>query len=151
MCLDETGLRLKCPNCRNIFFICLRCYRGHKYCSITCSNNARRQSRKRSDQHYRVSPQGRRNHRLAQDRYRKKKINVIEHTSTLRPSPVKKNSQTLGLPPTPTFMKCVVCRSKLIHLWTGDWRNQKKGEISGNKPRNKSLHEKDVLRRSSDN
>lgn len=78
------GHRLKCSICEFFFVICSSCYRDHRYCSPTCSDQARERSVQRSGSRYQKSFKGRQNHAQRQKKYRinlaSKKI-VTHHSS----------------------------------------------------------------------
>ena len=81
---DMKAHRLICPQCKEIFSICVHCYRGHRYCSSHCKTLGRRQTYKRSSSAYQSSFQGRKNHRQRQKIYRKNRQlqkSVTQHSS----------------------------------------------------------------------
>lgn len=144
MCETAKGYRHKCPKCRCTFFVCVKCFRGQKYCSSTCTKQARTLSQKKANKRYGSTPTGRKKRRLAQNRLRNKK-NVIEHTSPLPHNPVNENSSDLLISPIIHFMECIVCKVPLVHLLTSVWRKRKKRRVGGNKPRAKSSNAENVL------
>jgi hypothetical protein len=60
------------PQCRTVFFICASCDRGHRYCSLDCREQARRQQRRRANERHQRSPEGRLDHRDRQREYRRR-------------------------------------------------------------------------------
>lgn len=64
------GFELACKTCFIIFWICRRCYRGHRYCSKSCSHVGRRTSQRIARQKHQRSAEGRADHRDRQQAYR---------------------------------------------------------------------------------
>lgn len=52
---EPIGIELRCPLCGNIFRVCPKCYRGHRYCSKECSAEARRASQQRAKLRYKTT------------------------------------------------------------------------------------------------
>jgi hypothetical protein len=71
--------------CQAIFYICSHCDRGHRYCSVACGRQARRQQQRVANRRYQTSPEGRLDHRDRQCQYRQRKRSAMEgvtyHTS----------------------------------------------------------------------
>jgi len=61
---------IECRLCGQLFFICQSCYRGHAYCCDTCRNSAYRIAKRKRQQRYRGTPNGRENHRKSERRRR---------------------------------------------------------------------------------
>ncbi len=59
--------------CRAVFFLCSRCDRGQRYCSIACRNQARRRQRRSANRRHQQSPEGRLDHRDRQRQYRRRR------------------------------------------------------------------------------
>ena len=74
-----------------MFYICNSCYRGHRYCGKTCRKKARREQRRRANQHYAQSEEARLDHRDRQREYRDRcRLRcVTDHTSADRERLVK--------------------------------------------------------------
>jgi hypothetical protein len=91
MCAGVTGLRRVCPRCQTTFFLCRRCDRWHCYCSSSCSEQARKDSRQRSDRKYRQSASWRAKNPEHQAEHRRKRFRqkiVSEQCSASATSPV---------------------------------------------------------------
>ena len=56
--------------CLATFFLCSHCDRGQRYCSIACSEEARRRQRRSANRRHQQSPEGRMDHRDRQRQYR---------------------------------------------------------------------------------
>jgi hypothetical protein len=56
--------------CLATFFLCSHCDRGQRYCSIACSEEARRRQRRAANRRHQQSPEGRMDHRDRQRQYR---------------------------------------------------------------------------------
>lgn len=61
-----------CPWCGVVFWLCSACDRGHRYCSASCSQAARRCSQRRARRKYARSERGRSNNRERQRRFRQR-------------------------------------------------------------------------------
>jgi hypothetical protein len=58
--------------CGAAFLICARCDRGHRYCSVSCRETARRHQRRCANRRHQQSPEGRLDHRDRQRQYRER-------------------------------------------------------------------------------
>ena len=84
--LDEVVLLLKiCAlhECRSVFYICKRCFRGHSYCSDFCRDKAQLRQHREANRRYQQSPEGRADHRDREHSYRerRKQRRVTDHSS----------------------------------------------------------------------
>jgi len=73
---DEIVLRQRfCVgvSCGAMFFLCSRCDRGQRYCSIACREQSRREQHRRANCRHQQSPEGRLDHRDRQRRYRRRR------------------------------------------------------------------------------
>jgi hypothetical protein len=61
------------PACGQVFFLCLRCDRGHRYCGRACAAEARRASVLAAGRRYQASLDGRLAHADRQRRYRERR------------------------------------------------------------------------------
>jgi hypothetical protein len=71
----EVLLRLRVcfgNECRAVFFLCSRCDRGQRYCSLACRERARVEQRRRANRRHQQSPEGRLDHRDRQRAYRER-------------------------------------------------------------------------------
>jgi len=71
---EVTLRQLSCSHCQAIFFVCVRHYRGHEYCSSTCRTTRQRQLHRMANQRYQQSEEGRLDHRDRQREYRKRQL-----------------------------------------------------------------------------
>ena len=71
-CGDVVLRRRACNRCDVVFWICPRCDRGQRYCSLLCRNQARRQQRRFANRRHQQSPEGRQDHRDRQREYRRR-------------------------------------------------------------------------------
>ena len=148
---SQKALRLKCPKCKDFFLICLKCYRGNIYCSKQCSSQARKQSRALADKRYRLTAAGRKKRRLSQDRYRKKKKNVNDHTSPIAPKNISRNDRVLLKDKTRKDPStCMRCAAKVNNIVTQKIFSFRRKNF-GNQPRNASRNKKNVLCRAPPN
>ena len=60
-------------DCHAVFFLCPRCDRGQRYCSLTCREQARLRQRRRANRRHQQSPEGRLDHRDRQREYRQRR------------------------------------------------------------------------------
>ena len=75
--LDGPALaRIICrgQECGAVFFVCLPCYRGQRYCSERCRIKARRAQRRTANRRYQQSELGRWRHRERQRAYRERRV-----------------------------------------------------------------------------
>lgn len=75
--LDEPTLaRIICGGheCGAVFYVCLPCYRGQRYCSERCRTKARRAQRREANRRYQRSDRGRLRHREVQRAYRARRV-----------------------------------------------------------------------------
>lgn len=75
--LDEPAFaRIACRwrECGAVFYICLPCYRGQRYCSDRCRAKARRVQRREANRRYQGSERGRERHRECQRAYRRRGV-----------------------------------------------------------------------------
>lgn len=71
----EVVLRLRIcyyDQCRATFFVCASCDHGQRYCSGACRDQARRHQKRRANQRYQQSPEGRLDHRDREREYRRR-------------------------------------------------------------------------------
>jgi len=59
-----------CRLCRQPFFLCPSCDRGHAYCSLPCRREGRARSLRAAGRRHQQSPEGRLDHRDRQRAYR---------------------------------------------------------------------------------
>jgi len=62
------------PECREIFYICCSCYRGHKYCSDACRGIARRRQMDAARRRYLLTPEAKLDQRDRQRRWRMRRV-----------------------------------------------------------------------------
>ena len=60
--------------CGAVFYVCLACYRGQRYCSERCRSKARRAQRRAANRRYQRSEEGRARHRERQRAYRRRRV-----------------------------------------------------------------------------
>lgn len=58
--------------CLAVFFLCPRCDRGQRYCSLACRGQARLHQRRCANRRYQQSKEGREDHRDRQQEYRRR-------------------------------------------------------------------------------
>ena len=68
ICLDR--------ECRALFFLCSRCDRGQRYCSLACRQQARLRQRRCANRRHQQSPEGRLDHRDRQREYRRRQMHA---------------------------------------------------------------------------
>ena len=64
---------LICARCKSEMWICKSCDRGHKYCCLACSQEARRAQQREASRCYRQTERGRQNARERQARFRRRR------------------------------------------------------------------------------
>ena len=76
-----------CRWCRQPFFLCPACDRGHAYCSLPCRRAGRTQTLRAAGQRHQQSPEGRLDHRDRQRAYRARcRARVTHHASPAPPA-----------------------------------------------------------------
>ena len=68
--VERPGLELICFLCDNLFWICKRDYRGHKYCSDICRQIGKLVSKKNAQHKYSKSNKSKKAHAKRQSKYR---------------------------------------------------------------------------------
>jgi hypothetical protein len=92
--LDEPAFaRIPCRwrECGAVFFICLPCYRGQRYCSERCRAKARRAQRREANRRYQESERGLERHRERQRAYRRRR--VTDQGSSATPPAMRMDAQ----------------------------------------------------------
>ena len=79
---EESYLILQCARCCQILRLCRTCYHGNRYC-IECATLARVDSKRRARTRYQKTPNGKEQHRIAQQRCRRRKE---DRTEVLQPA-----------------------------------------------------------------
>jgi hypothetical protein len=98
--LDEPAFaRIVCRwrECGAVFYVCLPCYRGQRYCSDRCRIKARRAQRREANRRYQGSEHGLERHRERQRAYRRRR--VTDQGSS--PTPPAARMDEPALSPTP--------------------------------------------------
>lgn len=113
--MDLPGRRFLCARCRTAVIICSQCDRGHRYCTITCADQARRTALRAAGCRYQASRRGRHAHAERQRRYRAKSQKVTHQGSPSLPPPVPLRSEPIA-PVIPVPWHCVRC-----HRHLPDW------------------------------
>jgi hypothetical protein len=86
----EPLLELRCGDCGALFYLCLSCYRGQRFCDDGCRRPARQRQRRAANRRHRRSPEGRLDardrKRRQRDRDRARRASVTDPRSPT-PSP----------------------------------------------------------------
>jgi hypothetical protein len=78
-----------CKKCGFVFYLCRKCYRGHRYCSNYCRIVAQQESHRKAQLKYQKSPKGKKTRSIAAKKRRRKgqipirKNNVIDESTTV--------------------------------------------------------------------
>lgn len=120
------GLMKKCPSCGARFYICLRCDRGRRYCTMFCRQVGRKRTFCRSSRIYQKTEFGAYHHRRRQKIYRKNhhlKNSVTQQSSDATFRRVKPISPGFAQKPNQINFKqkaddqfercCIVCRIEI--------------------------------------
>lgn len=104
---------IKCRWCGDWFIVCVKHYRGHRYCGDDCRRLARRVQARKAQQTYLDKLKGKRSRAKASSEYRARKAKglpprgrvktVIDQALCTRPPKAQYPAPQLG--------KCVVCGS----------------------------------------
>ena len=63
--------------CHALFFLCSRCDRGQRYCSLACRQQARVRQQRCANRRHQQSPEGRLDHRDRQRQYRRRQAQAL--------------------------------------------------------------------------
>ncbi|MCY1078989.1 hypothetical protein [Archangium lansingense] len=69
------------PECRQVFFLCSACDRGHRYCGPPCSRRARAESMRAAGARYQRTRDGRHAHAARQAAWRERRRQKVTHQS----------------------------------------------------------------------
>lgn len=86
--MRESFRQDRCALCREVFYICRYCDRGQIYCSPPCRRLGRTASRRRANRRHQQTPEGRKDHRDRQRRWREKNRNK-ENSGLLPKAPAE--------------------------------------------------------------
>ena len=106
------GISIHCPHCGNIFSICKKCWRGQRYCSLSCRKTARKNNLKKYQKKYLSTDKGKHSNNVRQKRFKKKQISVTHHSS-------KVEKHALFFPRIKTKSKeniCITCHTSIDSL-----------------------------------
>jgi hypothetical protein len=83
----ESLRRVVCalPECARVFFLCSRCDRGNRYCSVACRASARCVSQRAARRRHQATETGLQDHRDRNRAYRARR-RVTDHPTGLRPA-----------------------------------------------------------------
>ena len=121
--LDEVVLRQRfClgAECHAVFFLCSRCDRGQRYCSVACRQQARCRQRRRANRRYQQSPEGRLDHRDRQRRYRRRRAQRASQASVTDQSSLSITcpaSSFCGTDPVAPVKAPAESRARLLPRW----------------------------------
>ena len=98
--------------CGKMFYICRRCYRGHKYCSSTCRAIARRRQMHSARLRYRRTPEARLDQRDRQRRWRQRRSQktVMDQCSPPKENPPPSDGRERSMQPLSTWVEVVLER-----------------------------------------
>lgn len=85
--------------CRAVFWLCLHCDRGQRYCSLACRQTARREQCRRANQRHQQSEEGRLDHCDRQRAYRSRQnqARVTDQGSVSRISPALSSCEPVAV------------------------------------------------------
>jgi len=110
------GLILNCKLCTVAFLICKSCYRGQRYCGISCYEPARTLQLRFAGKKYRSTRSGRRSGAKRQAKHRSK-VKIVTHQSSLEtPDVVETNSGSFAGVPKPQreTSHCTGCNRRIV-------------------------------------
>ncbi len=77
--MKKSARLYNCARCHCQVIICSHCDRSNIYCTSSCSQSARSQSRRRAGKKYQSSRKGRFNNAQRQQRYRQRQMQKVTH------------------------------------------------------------------------
>ena len=100
------GRLFNCAHCDRQVVLCPRCDHGNIYCSLGCSETARRQAQRCAGQRYQGSSRGRRKHAQRQQRYRRRRLDQTSENEAggqkVTHHPLTRERRRPVVPQTPT-------------------------------------------------
>lgn len=90
---------LQCRGCQSRFYVCVHCYRGHRYCGPPCRDRARRQQLRAANARHQRSELGRLDHNHHQRAYRERLRASRDHATgpvTYPSSPASDSASSCG-------------------------------------------------------
>lgn len=116
--MELPGRRYLCAGCRAAVIICSHCDRGHRYCTTTCAEHARRQAVRAAGGRYQASLRGRHAHAERQRRYRSR-MQKVTHQGSPPPASADPLAAEPMTPVIPLPWHCGRC-----HRTLPDWVRQ---------------------------
>jgi hypothetical protein len=92
--MQATGRMFLCARCRAQVFICRRCDRGQRYCTVQCARISRRENQREAGRRYQRTRRGRFAHAARSHRHRTR-LKIVTHQG----SPVRPADDVLQAPP----------------------------------------------------
>lgn len=92
--MQATGRMFLCARCRAQVFICRRCDRGQRYCTVQCSRISRRENQREAGRRYQRTRRGRFAH-AARSRRHRARLKIVTHQG----SPACPANDVLRTPP----------------------------------------------------
>ena len=108
---EASTLRLRtcrAPSCRAMFFVCVRCDRGQRYCCDTCRKAARRGQTRAANARYQRTEAGKLAHRARQKTYRA----LLARRGVTYQGTTSATAPRLGRPICPPT--CVICGHQTV-------------------------------------
>ena len=116
--METAGRHYLCARCRKAVIICSHCDRGHRYCTTSCAQHARRTAVRAAGKRYQASRRGRHAHAERQRQYRAKHQEVT-HQGSPPTGPSVPLSTEPTVPANPAPWHCCRCHRPLP-----DWVRQ---------------------------
>ena len=84
--MTSSARLFNCACCHALTIVCSACDRGQRYCSSTCSAQARQDSQRKATRQYQNTRRGRHANAERQQRYRDRQRNKVTHQGSATPS-----------------------------------------------------------------
>lgn len=136
-----------CGHCLQEVSICRKCDRGHRYCCLTCRNDARREQCRAARRRYQSSEAGAEKHRQSQRKYakeigeKKSAERLTDHSSLIAPDP----SESPRINKKPYVNHCCICGRKGNGITRLGFIRTIEGERCGYKQRSDRRNNSPVL------
>lgn len=96
--LKTVGYIGRCRFCDEVFSICIKCFRGHVYCSSTCSEAGRKKSKKQANENYAQTENGRKSQSIRNKRHYLKCRDINREKDILTDQSYDRSDEIVNLP-----------------------------------------------------
>lgn len=113
--MQATGRMFLCARCRAQVFICRRCDRGQRYCTVQCARISRRENQREAGRRYQRTRRGRFAHAARARRHRVRQQIVTHQGSPARPANVVLQAPPNDVAVAPVNVAAQTATSGVLH------------------------------------